>query len=122
MEISKALEIIKALSEGVDPHTGEIFPSNSPYQHPDVVRALYKAVTALEQMHQRGKRQKSLPENAGKPWSAEEDNLLIGQFDRGMSLKELSRYHKRTEGAIKSRLVKSGKISLIDITDVGTEL
>jgi LmbE family N-acetylglucosaminyl deacetylase len=48
MEINKALEIIKALSEEIDPHTGEIFPPDTPYQHPDTVRALYKAIDALD--------------------------------------------------------------------------
>jgi len=116
MEISKAIEIIKALSEGIDPYTGEIFPHDSPYQHPDTVKALFKAINALELMEERNRRQKSLPENAGKSWSEEEDKKLINQFDRGMSFKELSKDHKRTEGAIKSRLVKLGKISPIDMT------
>jgi hypothetical protein len=114
MEINKALEIIKVLSEGVDPYTGEVFPPDSPYQHPDIVRALFKAVSALEYLREKNKRQKTLPEHAGKPWSAEEDNLLINRFDKGISIKELSKVHKRTEGAIKSRLVKLGKISLIE--------
>ena len=116
MEITKTLEIVKALSQGVDPHTGEIYPADSPYQHPNTIRALFQAINALEKMHERSKRQKSLPENAGKAWSTEEDNLLIEQFDKGMPVKELSRDHKRTEGAIKSRLLKLGKISSIDIT------
>lgn len=114
MEINKALEIIKVLSEGVDHYTGEVFPPDSPYQHSDIVRALFKAISALEYLQERNKRQKTLPENAGKPWSAEEDNLLINRFDKGISIKELSKAHKRTEGAIKSKLVKLGKISLIE--------
>lgn len=115
MEINKALEIIKALSEGIDPHTGEMFPPDSPYQHPDTVRALFKAVDALERVKERDRRQKSLPENAGKPWTEEEDRLLIDQFDKGMSFNELSRDHRRTEGAIKSRLLRLGKISQAEL-------
>ena len=119
MEITKTLEIIKALSQGVDPHTGEIYPPDSPYQHPDTIRALFEAITTLEKMLGRSKRQKSLPENAGKAWTIEEDNLLIEQFDKGVSVKELSGDHKRTEGAIKSRLLKLGKISPTGITKYG---
>ena len=115
MEITKTLEIIKALSQGVDPYTGEIYPPDSPYQHPDTIRALFEAIHALEKMRERSKRQESLPENAGKAWSIEEDNLLIEQFDKGVSIKELSGDHKRTEGAIKSRLLKLGKISSADM-------
>jgi hypothetical protein len=114
MDINKALEIIKALSEGVDPFTGEVFSSDSPYKHPDIIRALSKAVSSLEYLRKKSERQESLPENAGKPWSAEEDNLLIDRFDKGMSFKRLSEGHKRTEGAIRSRLVKLGKISPIN--------
>jgi len=109
MEITKTLEIIKGLSQGVDPYTGEKYPPDSPYQHPDTIRALFEAINALEKMLGTSKRQKSLPENTGKAWSTEEDNLLIEQFDKGVSVKELSGDHKRTEGAIKSRLMKLGK-------------
>jgi hypothetical protein len=115
MEIIKTLEIIKALSQGVDPHTGEIYPPDSPYQHPDTIRALFEAINALEKILGRSKRQESLPENAGKAWSTEEDKLLIEQFDKGVPVKELSGDHKRTEGAIKSKLLKLGKISPADM-------
>ena len=71
MEITKTLQIIKVLGQGVDPHTGEIYPPDSPYQHPDTIRALFEAINGLERMVERSKRQKSLPENAGKAWSTE---------------------------------------------------
>jgi hypothetical protein len=115
MDITKALEIIESLNQGIDPHTGEIYPPDSPYQDPDTIRALFEATHALEKILGRSKRQESLPENAGKAWSTEEDNLLIEQFDKGASVKELSRDQKRTEGAIKSRLLKLGKISSVDM-------
>ncbi len=119
MEITKALEIIESLSQGIDPHTGEIYPPDSPYQHPDTIGALFEAIHALEKMHERSKKQESLPENAGQAWSTEEDKLLIEPFDQGIPIKELSGEHKRTEGAIKSRLLKLGKISPTDITKYG---
>ena len=112
METDRAIEIIKLLSDGVDPFTGEIFPENSPYQHPDTVRALFKAIDALRKIQSRLARQGNLPGNAGKPWTEGEDNQLINTYDSGKSIKEISEEHKRTEGAIKSRLLKLGKISL----------
>jgi len=48
MEIAKAISIIRSLSEGVDPYTGEQYPADSPYQMPDTVRALHMVVMALE--------------------------------------------------------------------------
>ena len=112
METDRAIEILRFLSDGVDPFTGEIFPENSPYQHPDTVWALFKAIDALRKIQSRHIRQGNLPENAGKAWTEEDDNQLINNYDSGKSYKEISEEHKRTEGAIKSRLLKLGKISL----------
>ena len=33
MDDGEAVEIIKALADGVDPFTGEVFPPESPYQN-----------------------------------------------------------------------------------------
>jgi len=44
MDTDRAKEILELLSDGIDPFTGEIFPKDSPYQHPDTVRALFKAI------------------------------------------------------------------------------
>ena len=38
----------KLLSDGNDPETGKPFPPNSPYQRPDIIRALFHAVRVLE--------------------------------------------------------------------------
>ena len=112
METDRAIEILKLLGDGVDPFTGEIFSENSPYQHPETVGALFKAIDALRKIQSRQARQGDLPENAGKPWTEEEDNQLINTYDGDKSIREISEEHKRTEGAIKSRLLKLGKISL----------
>jgi hypothetical protein len=109
MERDKALGILKALADGIDPGTGEPFPIGSPYQHPDTVRALYYAVQALEspvRPRERSSQQKALPENAGRPWSEEEDARLAKAFDSGKSVLELAEEHKRSRIAIEARLVK----------------
>ena len=41
MEKDKAVKIIKALAEGIDPTTGEVLNQESVYNKGDVVRALY---------------------------------------------------------------------------------
>jgi len=51
-----------------------------------------------------------LPERAGRPWGDKEDELLAKRFDDGVDIKKLAIKHKRTRGAIESRLVKLGKI------------
>jgi len=110
MDLEKAISIIKALSDGIDPYTGEQYPPDSPYQMPDTVRALMVAIAALEKQQKSIVRQQNLPGSAGKPWSPEEDSRLLQAFDADTSINEISKLHGRTEGAIKSRLVKHGNI------------
>ena len=110
MDIEKAKRIIASLADGVDPRTGHMFPKDSPYQHPDTVRALYTALMALERWAKAEERKKRLPPNAGAPWSFEEETELIQGFEQGLSLAELAKKHGRTIGAIRARLIKVGKI------------
>ncbi|SIS49562.1 hypothetical protein [Salimicrobium flavidum] len=110
METRKATEIISLLSDGVNPYTGEVFPEDSPYQHPDTVRALLLAMKGLERIEKYEKRQGALPANAGKAWNEEEEGLLAEAYDKGQSIIELTEAHGRTKASIKARLVKLGKI------------
>lgn len=110
MEISKALEIIRALADGIDPYTGEVYSANSPYQNPETARALFTAINALERAQKRKNRKRVLPDRAGKTWDDEENSLLIKKFEEGIPISEIAVEHKRTEGAIRSRLEKLGKI------------
>ncbi|MBA2408266.1 MAG: hypothetical protein H0V62_00275 [Gammaproteobacteria bacterium] len=110
MEISQALQTVRSLADGIDPVTGEVFPDDSPYQYPSVIRSLYEAVKALEHAEERQRREQRLPGNAGKAWDDEEDKLLIERFDAAMSTKELAQQHDRTEGAVQARLEKLGKL------------
>ena len=93
MDESKALSILSTLANGINPSTGEVFPPDSPYQQPEVVRALYVATRSLEGGNRSPKSRGSLPTNAGKPWTEEDDRRLLAEFDRGQSLQELARAH-----------------------------
>ncbi len=112
MREQEALEIIKALADGVDPISGEVFPADSPYQNAQITRALHAAVNSLEIGVQSQNRKRTLPERAGKLWEKSESDLLIQNFDKGMKIGELAKEHKRTRGAIESQLAKLGKIEL----------
>lgn len=112
MDTDKSLEIIQALSNGVDPHTGDKYPAESPYQNPETVRALFMAIQALERAKKYEDRLRKLPGNAGKAWVDEEDQRLIFAFDAGKSIMEIAEKHQRTEFAINARLTKHGKIQL----------
>ena len=111
MEAAEALGIITALANGVHPLTGEVFPAGSPYQHPDVVRALFIGARALEGRSRQLERQRDLPGNVGKPWSAEEDAQLLAAFDSGQARADIARAHERTVGGIEARLEKLGRLA-----------
>jgi uncharacterized protein with gpF-like domain len=112
MEPTKALGVVTHLADGIDAHTGEVLPSTSPYQHPDTVRALYKAIKALEHQQVANRRQRDLPANAGQSWIEEEEQRLVAGYDAGDSIKDLAAKHQRTQGAIKARLTRLGRIEL----------
>lgn len=111
MDAETALTVIRPLADGVDPITGEELPADGSYQRPQVVRALMVAVSVLEQERLREQRRQRLPNNAGMPWSSEEDEDLAREFDAGKSLGELAAIHRRTGGAIQARLVKLGRLA-----------
>ena len=104
-------KLLSTLAEGVDPFTGELMPNGHLLQNPQIVRALFHAAGALEHQQKNAKRVASLPAKAGSPWSKEEDDLLIKQFDDKTPMPEIAKQHGRSEAGITSRLVKLGKIS-----------
>ena len=112
----EAKKIIDALANGIDPETGEILPSQSTFNSPQVIRALFVAVSALDKAARRADRDNALPKNAGRSWSDEEDKQFLVIFDSGTPGKEIASRHGRTLGAITSRLVRLGRIK--DSTEV----
>jgi hypothetical protein len=54
------------LANGIDPATGEVMPDDSPLGSPHVIRALFLAVKALEQVSSKAARSTAAPGNAGK--------------------------------------------------------
>ena len=115
MDHEKALSILQTLSNGTDPLSGEPFPAASPYQHPDIVRALYQAVRALEAVATAQKRQAARATgagNSGKPWAKDEDERLVAAFDAGKSIDDLAVAHGRSRLAIEARLARFGKVPM----------
>lgn len=104
-------KLLSTLAEGVDPFTGERMPGGHLLQHPQVVRALFHAAGALEHQKKSAKRVASLPAKAGMPWSKEEEEQLIREFENNAALPDIAQQHGRSEAGITSRLVKLGKIS-----------
>jgi hypothetical protein len=128
MEQQQTLRILNALANGIHPATGEAFPADSPYQHPDTVRALYTAVRALERngtttgataatAAPRSETRSALPQSgAGSRWTPEEEQQLAAAFDSGRTIAELARQHNRSVAGIEARLLKLGKIDAAALT------
>lgn len=132
MDDRQALSIVSALAYGANPITGEMFPSDSPYQAPEVIRALFVAMRALEakvggqmtadttvaskSLTAPTKEPRPAQGNAGKPWTADEDARLLAAFDANTPLAEISKAHGRTQGGVRARLEKHGRLEPSDAT------
>ena len=114
MDHNAALAVLKSLADGIHPVTGEVFAPDSPYQRPDVVRALLYAIHILEAPSAASKRPASRPAagNAGQPWSKEEDEKLLAAFDAGQLLQDIATAHGRSKLAIEARLAKFGRMPM----------
>lgn len=106
MDIERAKELLSALADGVDPFTGEILPRNHVCNQPEMIRAFHEVMNALPPT-----KKKSLPCNAGKPWTEIEEEKLLDEFDSGMKISAIAKEHGRSKGAIESRLADLGKIT-----------
>jgi hypothetical protein len=122
MEREHALKILNALANGVHPATGEMFAADSPYQHPDTVRALCEAVRVMEGGSSKRtsapaeRRTSELPANTFVRWTSEEEERLAAGFDAGKTSAELAHLHNRSRAAIEARLLKMGKIDVSALT------
>ena len=123
MELNRAKEIIKTLADGVDPVTGEVLPQESPYNDPNVIRALFTVLESVRddkkprktnEQKQQDNIKSGRPRNAGLPWTDEVKMEVASKFRNGISVNALSRHFERTQGAIVSELMKQGLIESPD--------
>jgi DNA-binding NarL/FixJ family response regulator len=130
MNKEQTLRILNALANGIHPATGEKFGADTPYQHPDTVRALFEAMRAVEGAGEAApassastsaapaaERRPAMPESgSGSRWTSEEEQRLVNSFDTGRTVDELARAHNRSRAAIEARLVRLGKMAASAVT------
>lgn len=120
MEKEHALRILRTLANGAHPATGEQFAADSPYQHPDTVRALFESIRVMEGTHTAARSPDpgiaSPPGNMGNRWTPAKEARLVSAFDAGKSVDEIVRSHNRSRAAIEARLVRLGKLDLSAVT------
>jgi hypothetical protein len=109
MDLHEALQTIRALADGVNPSTGEVFAEGSAYQQPETVRALAKAIEMMETAEKRERR--TAGPNSFNMWTKDEEDRLCQEFQKHLDFNEMARLHKRSRGAIVARLVKLGKVA-----------
>lgn len=120
MEIEEAKAIVSLLANGIDPITGEVFPNDSSYNHPTVIRALFTVLGNVKIPKKQDKQSieekqaqnvvSGKPRNAGLPWTEEIKQKVAKMFKEGTQVDELAIYFERTEGAIRSELMHQGLI------------
>jgi hypothetical protein len=111
MELQAARQIIDTLSQGIHPVTGEVMPEDSPYNAPPVIRALFAVSQAIDShVAVSARPRRESPPNAGKPWSADEDDKLESAFAAGIDVRDIAQEMGRTPWAVEARLAKLGKI------------
>ncbi|HXZ40995.1 MAG TPA: hypothetical protein VEG68_09650 [Terriglobales bacterium] len=108
MEIEQAVNVIRALANGVHPESGAALEENSICRTPDAIKALNRALAALVAQQEREKKR---PRNAGKNWSHEEDAQICEELRQGIDFNQIAKTHNRSLAAILARLVKLGKIT-----------
>jgi hypothetical protein len=98
------------LIQGNDPITNEALPAGSVIHNAVVMRALMAALSAMQSISARETRRAQLPDNVGKAWPKEEEELLVIGYKSADSPADCATRHGRTLRAIESR---PGKPELI---------
>lgn len=120
MNQEKIVTIIEALANGIDPITGEMLPDNSPYNQPEVIRALFQ-VTKLIPKVKKSKRtteqkqqenlEKGLPKNFGLAWLEDDINSVINQYKSNITIDDIAEEQARKSSSIIGLLKKQGTIT-----------
>lgn len=110
MNTEEAIRILENLHDGVDPVTGEVLPEGNVLEQVSVMRALYMAIVALRQGAFCDNPLEDLWTNIDgglnkmRPWTDEEDKLLVELYRCGMSIEQLADKLIRKPRGIKDRL------------------
>ena len=107
MDIVRAKEIISALAEGVDLGSSEILTDTSVCNKGEIVRALYTILNTLDI----SKPKKELPAKTGKPWTKEDDQLLVNLYHSDTPKEDICNTLQRSPSGVAARLVRLGVIS-----------
>jgi len=115
MEPNEPRNIVKTLAQGIHPTTGEVFPPESPYNDPMVIRALFSMLESAKHSKKPRKspeerRQENLdlgrPRNSGLPWTEHDRGLVASGFQEGMTVEKLATMLERSAAAIVAEVIR----------------
>ena len=119
MEIRKAQRIVEIRAQGVDPTTGEALASDSAYNEPQIIRALFTVHEFVRRARkppmsadERRRENADLgrPRNYGLPWTDDARAQVATAFENGKPISELAATFERTQGAIQAELIRQGLV------------
>lgn len=102
MRNDEALQIVRALADGVDPRTGEPMNASGPCEDVRVVRALHVAIRHLESAPARIQRRGTRPGRT--TLGCRRRPTTHRGLPSRQSIQQLANTHLRTDGAIRARL------------------
>ena len=115
MELNESQNIVKTLAQGIHPTTGEVFPPESPYNDPRVIRALFSMLESAKYSKKPRKspeerRQENLelgrPRNSGLPWTEHDRGLVASGFQEGMTVAKLATTLERSSASIVAEVIR----------------
>ena len=115
MELNQTRQIISTLAQGIHPTTGEVFSPDSPYNDPDVIRALFSILDVAKQARRPKKSleerraenlERGRPENTGLPWTDDDRALVRSEFLGGTTVEKLAARLQRSTAAIVAEVIR----------------
>lgn len=115
MDLNESRNIVKTLAQGIHPTTGEVFPPDSPYNDPHVIRALFSMLEVVKSTKKprrsvEERRHENLevgrPENSGLPWTEEDRTRVTSGFRDGMTVEKLATTLGRSRSAIVAEVIR----------------
>ncbi len=119
MDNVNAMAIVEALAHGVDPISGEVMAPDSPYNHPEIIRALFLLLKSGPQKkpkrtlaeRQAENQQNGLPKNHGLPWSEEDIEVVLAEYQADSKIAAIAEQLHRKPNSIIGVLQKQGVLT-----------
>jgi hypothetical protein len=110
---SESIRFIKLLAGGQNPATGAHFPETDALWDEKIQHKIFELLDLMSAVDESAAitAKTKLPQKAESSWAPVEDNQLRAQYQQGDNIAAIAQVHRRSHGAIQSRLIKHGLIN-----------